>query len=114
MNKLENLKQEILDKVKEYHNLKFGDKKEFIEGKTYVNYGGRFFDEKEMVNLVDSSLDFWLTSGPWVKEFETKMAEYLGIKFCSLTNSGSSANLLAFMALTSQDLEKEELKEEMK
>ena len=110
MNKLENLKQEILEKVKEYHNLKFGDKKEFIEGETYVNYGGRFFDEKEMVNLVDSSLDFWLTSGPWVKEFETKMAEYLGIKFCSLTNSGSSANLLAFMALTSQELGERRIK----
>lgn len=104
MEKLENLKQEILEKVKKYHNLKFGDKKEFVEGETYVNYGGRFFDEKEMVNLVDSSLDFWLTSGPWVKEFETKMAEYLGVRFCSLTNSGSSANLLAFMALTSQEL----------
>lgn len=110
MNKLNSLKQEILEKVKEYHNLKFGDKKEFIEGETYVNYGGRFFDEKEMVNLVDSSLDFWLTSGPWVKEFETKMAEYLGIKFCSLTNSGSSANLLAFMALTSQELGERKIK----
>ena len=110
MKKLNILKQEILEKVKEYHNLKFGDKKEFIEGETYVNYGGRFFDEKEMVNLVDSSLDFWLTSGPWVKEFETKMAEYLGIKFCSLTNSGSSANLLAFMALTSQELGERRIK----
>lgn len=110
MNKLNILKQEILEKVKEYHNLKFGEKKEFIEGETYVNYGGRFFDEKEMVNLVDSSLDFWLTSGPWVKEFETKMAEYLGIKFCSLTNSGSSANLLAFMALTSQELGERRIK----
>ena len=110
MDKLNSLKQEILEKVKEYHNLKFGEKKEFIEGETYVNYGGRFFDEKEMVNLVDSSLDFWLTSGPWVKEFETKMAEYLGIKFCSLTNSGSSANLLAFMALTSQELGERRIK----
>ena len=110
MNKLENLKQEILEKVKEYHKLKFGEKKKFVEGETYVNYGGRFFDEKEMVNLVDSSLDFWLTSGPWVKEFETKMAEYLGIKFCSLTNSGSSANLLAFMALTSQELGERRIK----
>lgn len=110
MDKLNGLKQEILEKVKEYHNLKFGEKKEFIEGETYVNYGGRFFDEKEMVNLVDSSLEFWLTSGPWVKEFETKMAEYLGIKFCSLTNSGSSANLLAFMALTSQELGERRIK----
>lgn len=110
MNKLNNLKQEILEKVKEYHNLKFGEKKEFIEGETYVNYGGRFFNEKEMVNLVDSSLDFWLTSGPWVKEFEIKMAEYLGIKFCSLTNSGSSANLLAFLTLTSQELGERRIK----
>ena len=110
MDKLAKLKKEILEKVKEYHNLKFGEKKEFVEGETYVNYGGRFFDEKEMVNLVDSSLDFWLTSGPWVKEFETKMAEYLGVKFCSLTNSGSSANLLAFMALTSQELGERRIK----
>ena len=57
-----------------------------------------------MVNLVDSSLDFWLTSGPWVQKFEKQMAEYLGIKYCSLTNSGSSANLLAFMTLTAQEL----------
>lgn len=110
MKRIDVLKQEILEKVKEYHNLKFGEKKEFIESETYVNYGGRFFDEKEMVNLVDSSLDFWLTSGPWVKEFETKMAEYLGVKFCSLTNSGSSANLLAFMALTSQELGERRIK----
>ena len=104
MNKLENLRQEILEKVKEYHSIKYGEKKEFKGGETYINYGGRFFDEKEMVNLVDSSLDFWLTSGPWVQKFEKKMAEYLGIKYCSLTNSGSSANLLAFMTLTAQEL----------
>lgn len=101
---MDNLKQEILEKVKEYHNIKFGDKKDFIQGETYINYGGRFFDEQEMINLVDSSLDFWLTSGPWVKKFETKMAGYLNVKYCSLTNSGSSANLLAFMALTAQEL----------
>lgn len=104
MNKLENLRQEILEKVKEYHSIKYGEKKEFKGGETYINYGGRFFDEKEMVNLVDSSLDFWLTSGPWVQKFEKQMAEYLGIKYCSLTNSGSSANLLAFMTLTAQEL----------
>lgn len=110
MSKLENLKQEILEKVKEYHNIKFKDKKNFTVGETYINYGGRFFDEQEMVNLVDSSLDFWLTSGPWVKKFETKMAEYLDIKYCSLTNSGSSANLLAFMALTAQELDDRRIK----
>lgn len=110
MNKLENLKQEILDKVKEYHHIKYGEKKEFKSGETYINYGGRFFDEKEMVNLVDSSLDFWLTSGPWVQKFEKQMAEYLGIKYCSLTNSGSSANLLAFMTLTAQELGERRIK----
>ena len=104
MNKLEILRQEILEKVKEYHNIKYGEKKEFKGGETYINYGGRFFDEKEMINLVDSSLDFWLTSGPWVQKFEKQMAEYLGIKYSSLTNSGSSANLLAFITLTSQEL----------
>lgn len=104
MKKLDELKQEILEKVKEYHNIKYGEKKIFKGGETYINYGGRFFDEKEMVNLVDSSLDFWLTSGPWVQKFEKQMAEYLGIKYCSLTNSGSSANLLAFMTLTAQEL----------
>lgn len=110
MNKLENLKQEILEKVKEYHHIKYGEKKEFKSGETYINYGGRFFDEKEMVNLVDSSLDFWLTSGPWVQKFEKQMAEYLGIKYCSLTNSGSSANLLAFMTLTAQELGERRIK----
>ncbi len=110
MNKLENLKQEILEKVKEYHNIKYRKKREFKGGETYINYGGRFFDEKEMVNLVDSSLDFWLTSGPWVQKFEKQMTEYLGVKYCSLTNSGSSANLLAFMTLTAQELGERRIK----
>lgn len=104
MNKLNDLKQEILEKTKEFHKLKFGETKEFIEGETYVNYGGRYFDEQEMVNLIDSSLDFWLTAGPWAKKFEKGLADYLGSKFCSAVNSGSSANLLAFMALTSPQL----------
>lgn len=104
MNNIEKLKQEILEKTKELYKLKFEEKKEFAPGETYVNYGGRFFDEKEMVNLIDSSLDFWLTTGPWAKKFEKGLADYLGIKYCSLVNSGSSANLLAFMALTSPSL----------
>jgi CDP-6-deoxy-D-xylo-4-hexulose-3-dehydrase len=69
-----------------------------------VKYGGRFYDEQEIVNLVDASLDFWLTAGPWAKKFEQKFKEWIGIRFCSLVNSGSSANLLAFMALTSMEL----------
>lgn len=104
MEKANKLKQEILEKTREYYDLVHKNKKEFVPKESYVNYGGRFFDEKEMVNLIDSSLDFWLTTGPWADEFEKRMAEYLGTKYCSLTNSGSSANLLAFMALTSPKL----------
>jgi CDP-4-dehydro-6-deoxyglucose reductase, E1 len=67
-----------------------------------IPYASRVYDHEEMVNLVDSALEFWLTAGRYADEFETAFAEFLGIKFCSLVNTGSSANLLAFMALTSQ------------
>lgn len=75
--------------------------KKFIEKKTKVNYAGRVYDEKELLNLVDSSLDFWLTYGKYSKTFEEKLSDYLGVRWSFLVNSGSSANLLAFMALTS-------------
>lgn len=81
----------------------------FKEG-NHINYGGRVFDEKEMINLVDSSLEFWLTYGRYSKEFEEKLAEFLGVKYAFLVNSGSSANLLAFMALTSPLLEDRQVK----
>ena len=84
--------------------------KEFMAGKTRVNYAGRVFDEKEMINLVDSSLDFWLTYGSYSKQFEKKLAEYLGIRWTFLVNSGSSANLLAFYALTSPLLKERQVK----
>ena len=74
--------------------------KNFTEGDR-IPYASRVYDEQEMCNLVDASLDFWLTAGRYAEEFERKFAEYLGIRFCSLVNSGSSANLVAFMALTS-------------
>ncbi len=74
--------------------------KNFTEGDR-IPYASRVYDEQEMCNLVDASLDFWLTAGRYAEEFERKFAEYLGIRFCSLVNSGSSANLIAFMALTS-------------
>lgn len=74
---------------------------EFIPDKSRVAYAGRVFDEKEIYNLVDSSLEFWLTYGRYSREFEQKFAEYLGIRYSLLVNSGSSANLLAFMSLTS-------------
>lgn len=73
----------------------------FVTGKSRVNYAGRVFDESEMCNLVDASLEFWLTYGRYSKEFEKRLADFLGIKYVFLVNSGSSANLLAFMALTS-------------
>lgn len=74
--------------------------KPFTEGDR-ISYAGRIYDEKEMCNLTDALLDFWLTSGRFTEEFEKRLADYLGIRFCSLVNSGSSANLLAFMALAS-------------
>lgn len=78
--------------------------KPFHPGKSRIPYAGRVYDEKEMINLVDSALDFWLTAGRYAEKFEKKFAKFLGVKYCSLTNSGSSANLLAFMALTSPKL----------
>lgn len=84
--------------------------KEFIPGKTHIRYAGRVYDEKEMINLVDSSLDFWLTAGRFANQFEKEFAEFLGVKHCLLTNSGSSANLLAISALTSPKLEERRLK----
>lgn len=74
--------------------------KSFIEGDR-IPYASRVYDEREMCSLVDAALDFWLTSGRFAEKFEKKFADYLGIRFCSLVNSGSSANLIAFMALTS-------------
>lgn len=69
-----------------------------------IPYAGRVFDEREIANLIDASLDFWLTAGHYAEGFEKGLAEFLNVKHCSLTNSGSSANLLAFMALTSPSL----------
>ncbi len=104
MSKKEELKAQILELTREYYNEVHAQKKEFEPGKSFVHYGGRFFNDEEMVNLVDSSLDFWLTQGPWTHKFERRLADWLGVKFCAVTNSGSSANLLAFYTLTSHKL----------
>lgn len=104
MSRNEEIKQQILDLTREYYREVHGQKKEFKPGETFVNYGGRYFDDEEIVNLVDSSLDFWLTAGPWAHKFETRLAQWLGVKYCAVCNSGSSANLLAFYALTSPKL----------
>ncbi|MBQ9502605.1 MAG: lipopolysaccharide biosynthesis protein RfbH [Lentisphaeria bacterium] len=103
MDKVKQLHDEILQKVTEYYHLVHEPKNnaKFIPGESRVNYAGRVFDEKEMCNLVDSALEFWLTYGRYSREFEKKLAEYLGIRFALLVNSGSSANLLAFASLTS-------------
>jgi len=99
----EDIKQEIFANVKRYYELQYL-KKEFIPGKSKINYAGRVFDEKEIISLVDSALEFWLTTGRFAKEFEKEFAKFLDLKFCSLTNSGSSANLLALSSLTSSKL----------
>ena len=104
MAKKEELKAQILELTREYYKEVHAQKKEFEPGKSYVHYGGRFFNDEEMVNLVDSSLDFWLTQGPWTHKFERRLADWLGVKSCAVTNSGSSANLLAFYTLTSHKL----------
>lgn len=98
----------ILASVKEYYK-KFMVKPEYKDGDR-ISYASRVFDEQEMMNLVDSSLEFWLTSGRYTDQFEAQLAKYLGVPFCSLVNSGSSANLCAFMALTSPLLKERQLK----
>lgn len=96
----EQARQDILELVAEYCQTYHNKKGEYQDGDR-IPYASRVYDEKEMVNLVDSSLEFWLTSGRYTDEFEKKLADYLGVRFCALVNSGSSANLNAFMALTS-------------
>ncbi len=93
-------RQEILSQVEQYCRKYHNQKKPFAEGDR-ISYASRVYDSAEMVNLVDSALEFWLTSGRYTERFEKEFAKYLGVKFCSLVNSGSSANLCAFMALTS-------------
>ncbi len=92
-------REQILEAVREYSQ-KYHAKKEYKSGDR-IPYASRVYDEEEMVNLVDSSLEFWLTSGKYTDEFEKEFAKYLGVKYCSVVNSGSSANLVAFSALTS-------------
>jgi len=113
MNNIEpdKLKEEILQKTAEYYRLTYQKAQEsFSLGVSKIPYAGRVFDEKEMINLVDSSLEFWLTYGRYSKQFEKDLSEFIGVRFCSLVNSGSSANLLAFMALTSDRLEDRKIK----
>ena len=102
-------RKEILDMVSAYCDRYHNNKKSFEPGDR-IPYAARVYNHDEMVNLVDSSLEFWLTSGRYTEKFEKEFAEYLGIRFCSLVNSGSSANLIAFMALTSPLLKERQIK----
>ncbi|MBQ1269115.1 MAG: lipopolysaccharide biosynthesis protein RfbH, partial [Clostridia bacterium] len=104
-------KQQILQLTKQYYEETFATKKDvpFQEGDR-VTYAARVFDEEELLNLIDSSLEFWLTSGRYTDAFEKGLAEYLNVPYCLLVNSGSSANLLAFMTLTSPLLKERAIK----
>lgn len=102
-------REKILSLVSEYYEQYHNKNREYVVGDR-IPYSGRVYDEKEMTNLVDSSLDFWLTAGRYVAEFETEFAAFLNVKYCSSVNSGSSANLLAFMSLTSPLLKERAVK----
>ncbi|TXK76929.1 lipopolysaccharide biosynthesis protein RfbH [Paenibacillus sp. N3.4] len=104
------MRSEILNKVEKFYNNFHKKECSFQSNSEQINYGGRIYDEKEMRSLVDSSLDFWLTAGRYSKQFEKQFAEYIGVKYALLTNSGSSANLLAFSALTSPKLGERRIK----
>ena len=94
------MREKILALVREYAEKYHAPKEGFAPGDR-LPYAARVYDHEEMENLVESALEFWLTAGHYTEEFERGLAAFLGVKHCSLVNSGSSANLLAFMALTS-------------
>lgn len=99
----EEARKEILQSITDYYHQFKEDKCEYVEGDK-VPYAGRVYDEKEMCSLTEATLDFWLTSGRYADKFEREFAEWLNVKYASLVNSGSSANLIAFFALTAPEL----------
>lgn len=103
------IREQILDLVDDYYHESHERKGTYTQGER-VRYSGRVYDSEEMKKLVDAALEFWLTSGHYVQEFETGLAKFLNIKHCSLVNSGSSANLCAFMSLTSPQLGERRIK----
>lgn len=105
----EEIRKQILELTKQYYSEKFSNSS-FTPGKSRINYAGRVFDENEIVNLVDSSLDYWLTEGRFAEQFAEKISDFLGIRNVVLVNSGSSANLIAFSSLTSEKLGDRRLK----
>jgi len=107
---LSNEREQIFKEVKNYYREIKNKEKSFIPGETYIPPSAKVLDEDDLINLIDASLDMWLTSGRYAKEFEKQFAEFLGIRYCSLVNSGSSANLIAISALTSYKLGDRRLK----
>jgi len=103
----ERLRKEIFAKISKFYQRE--DKSAFIAGKTFINYAGRCFDKKEVINLVDASLDFWLTEGRFTLSFERNLSKLLSVKHALFVNSGSSANLVAISSLTSSKLKKRRL-----
>ena len=102
-------REEIKGLVADYYH-QFKEKKEAFHPGDRINYGGRVFDEREMCTLTDAVLDFWLTAGHYADRFENEFAQMLGVKYACLVNSGSSANLLAFMTLTAPELGERQIK----
>src|ERR1700694_394174 len=98
------LRLEILELVREYYTAAFPEA-DFVPGESSISYAGRVFDDREIVNLVDSGLDFWLTTGRFAEEFEKSFAKFFGRRHAHLVNSGSSANLLALSTLTAPQLD---------
>lgn len=102
-------RQEILALVSDYYH-EYKEQKETFQPGQRISYAGRVFDDKEMCSLVEAALDFWLTTGRFADEFEKEFAKYLGVCYASLVNSGSSANLIAFSALTAPELGERQIK----
>ena len=109
MSRAEEIRQEILDLVRHYSREKF-TKKPFDPQHSLLHYAGRVFDEQELVNLVDASLDFYLTANRYAEQFEAEFADYFKLSNALLVNSGSSANLIALTSLTSPQLGERALK----
>ncbi len=105
MEREQQLQQEIMQKVEELYRLR-ENKREFIPGKTKIHYAGRVYDEKEMQAIIKSALDFHLTLGKEGQAFTAAFQEYMGMRHALVTNSGSSANLLAMSALCSKNIPK--------
>lgn len=102
-------RNQIKELVSEYYHQFKENKKPFVEGDR-INYSGRVYDEKDMMALTDATLDFWLTTGRFSNEFEERIAKLVGVRYAHLVNSGSSANLVAFMALTAEELGERRIK----